>query len=247
MSTALTLVTNMAKRFDLDSSNGQELMNTLKQTAFKGNVSDAQFTALMVVAQQYGLNPFLREIYAFQDRNNGIVPVVGVDGWSRIINENPQFDGIDFQQDEESCTCIIYRKDRNHPIRVTEYMAECKRTGQGPWQSHPKRMLRHKSLIQAARLAFGFSGIYDQDEAERIMENQGEKVINPIAEQNEQKAEAQKPIYSDESFQKNKSAWRDMVISGKKSAEAIIKSVETKAVLTEEHKNEIDSWTHEQD
>jgi hypothetical protein len=31
------------------------------------------------------------------------------------------------------------------------------------------RMLRHKALIQAARLAFGFSGIYDQDEAERIV------------------------------------------------------------------------------
>jgi len=29
--------------------------------------------------------------------------------------------------------------------------------------------LRHKALIQAARLAFGFSGIYDQDEAERIV------------------------------------------------------------------------------
>lgn len=242
MSTALQLVTNMAKRFDLDSSNGQELMNTLKQTAFKGNVSDAQFTALMVVAQQYGLNPFLREIYAFPDRNNSIVPVVGVDGWSRIINENPQFDGIDFDQNDESCTCIIYRKDRNHPIRVTEYMEECRRQGQGPWQTHPKRMLRHKSLIQAARLAFGFSGIYDQDEAERILETQ-EKIINPIEESQPPK----KPIYSDESFQKNKGSWRNMVVSGKKSADAIIKSVETKAFLTENQKTEINSWVTEQE
>ena len=54
-------------------------------------------TALCVVAQQYGLNPFTRELYAFPDRNNGIVPVVGVDGWSRIINDNPQFDGMDLQ------------------------------------------------------------------------------------------------------------------------------------------------------
>ena len=29
-------------------------------------------------------------------------------------------------------------------------------------------MLRHKAMIQAARLAFGFAGIYDEDEAERI-------------------------------------------------------------------------------
>ena len=31
-------------------------------------------------------------------------------------------------------------------------------------------MLRHKAMIQCARLAFGFVGIYDQDEAERITE-----------------------------------------------------------------------------
>jgi len=31
-------------------------------------------------------------------------------------------------------------------------------------------MLRHKALIQCARIAFGFSGIYDEDEAARIVE-----------------------------------------------------------------------------
>jgi hypothetical protein len=29
-------------------------------------------------------------------------------------------------------------------------------------------MLRHKAMIQAARIAFGFAGIYDEDEAARI-------------------------------------------------------------------------------
>jgi phage recombination protein Bet len=155
----------------------QELIQTLKATAFKGQVSDAQMAALLMVASQYNLNPWTRELYAFPDRNNGIVPVVGVDGWSRIINSHPQFDGMDFQQDAESCTCIIYRKDRSHPIKVTEWLEECRRDGVGPWKSHPKRMMRHKSMIQCARLAFGFVGIYDQDEAERITE--APKSINP--------------------------------------------------------------------
>ena len=31
-------------------------------------------------------------------------------------------------------------------------------------------MMRHKAMIQCARLAFGFTGIFDQDEAERITE-----------------------------------------------------------------------------
>ena len=46
----------------------------------------------------------------------------------------------------------------------------------GPWKTHPKRMLRHKAMIQCARLAFGFTGIYDQDEADRIVETQREPV-----------------------------------------------------------------------
>ena len=46
----------------------------------------------------------------------------------------------------------------------------------GPWKTHPKRMLRHKAMIQCARLAFGFTGIYDQDEADRIVETQKEPV-----------------------------------------------------------------------
>lgn len=166
-SIVLSQAKGLAKQFNISGSE-QELIATLKATAFKGNVSDAQMAALMLVAGQYGLNPFTKEIYAFPDRNNGIVPVVGVDGWSRIINSDPQFDGMDFEQDDESCTCIIYRKDRSHPIKVTEWMSECKRDGVGPWKTHPKRMLRHKAMIQCARLAFGFVGIYDQDEAERI-------------------------------------------------------------------------------
>ena len=170
MSSALVTLTQKLAA-TLDMGDGAGLIETLKATAFKGQVSDAQMTALMVVANQYALNPWTKEIYAFPDKNNGIVPVVGVDGWSRIINSHPQFDGIEFEQDDQSCTCVIFRKDRNRPIKVTEWMAECKR-GTGPWQSHPKRMLRHKAMIQCARLAFGYGGIYDQDEAERIVEAQ---------------------------------------------------------------------------
>ena len=181
MATALQNLTDkLAKRFEI--ADGSDLMATLKNTAFKGNVNDSQMTALLIVANQYGLNPWTKEIYAFPDRQNGIVPIVGVDGWARILNENPNFDGIEFDLDDEKCTCRIYRKDRSKPISVTEYMSECYRD-MGPWKTHPKRMLRHKAMIQCARLAFGFTGIYDQDEADRIAEAQKEP-INVTPKQN---------------------------------------------------------------
>lgn len=172
---APSLLSKMAARFSVAP---EKMLATLKATAFKGDVSNEQMMALMIVADQYGLNPWTKEIYAFPDRQNGIVPVIGVDGWARIINSHEQFDGMDFEQDDDSCTCIIYRKDRTHPVKVTEYMAECKRDNAQPWKSHPRRMLRHKAMIQCARLAFGFVGVYDQDEAERIVE----KDITPAAD-----------------------------------------------------------------
>lgn len=169
----------LATRLNL-GVDGRELVETLKETAFRGQVGDSQMAALLIVAEQYGLNPWTKEIYAFPDRQNGIVPVVGVDGWARIINGNSNFDGMEFVQDDESCTCKIYRKDRSHPTAVTEYMSECRRDNVQPWKTHPKRMLRHKAMIQCARIAFGFGGIYDEDEAERIVQQKpAEKEVNP--------------------------------------------------------------------
>ena len=168
MSNALTTLTSKLAT-TLGMGDGTDLLPVLKATVFKGLTSDAQMTALLVVANAYGLNPWTKEIYAYPDKQNGIVPVVGVDGWARIINSHAQMDGMTFKQDADSCTCTIYRKDRSHPIEVTEWMQECKRNA-GPWLSHPYRMLRHKAMIQCARLAFGFSGIYDEDEAKRLEE-----------------------------------------------------------------------------
>lgn len=188
MTTAIVeLTSKLAGR--LEMGGGEDLIATLKATAFKGQVNDAQMTALLVVANQYGLNPWTKEIYAFPDKNNGIVPVVGVDGWSRIINNHAQFDGMEFEQDDDACTCRMFRKDRSHATSVTEYMSECKRPNVGPWQSHPKRMLRHKAMIQCARLAFGYTGIYDQDEAERIAEID----VTPRRTTGAQAAEAARP------------------------------------------------------
>jgi len=168
-----SVLVRMGQRFGVDPD---KMLGTLKETAFKGNVSNEQMMALLVVADQYGLNPWTKEIYAFPAQGGAIVPVVGVDGWSRIINTNPDFDGMDFTDGELNSKsiptwieCAIYRKDRSHAIKVKEYYEECARDV-GPWKSHPRRMLRHKAMIQCARLAFGFAGIFDHDEAERIAE-----------------------------------------------------------------------------
>lgn len=161
------LVERTADRFGVDPD---RLLPTLKATAFKSSnpATNEQMMALLIVAEQYHLNPFTKELYAYPDKG-GIVPVVSVDGWARIINEHPMLDGISFEytDDGEAVTCILHRKDRSHPTRITEFLSECIRPTD-PWRKSPRRMLRHKALIQCARIAFGFAGIYDDDEAQRI-------------------------------------------------------------------------------
>ncbi len=226
----------LAKSLGMDGE-GHELIQTLKATAFKGQVSDAQMAALLLVANQYGLSPWTKEIYAFPDKNNGIVPVVGVDGWSRIINNHPQFDGMDFEQDAESCTCIIYRKDRSHPIKVTEFMAECRRANVGPWASHPRRMLRHKAMIQCARLAFGYGGIYDQDEAERIVETIDASTGEIVQQKPAARPELQP--YPAADFTANLEVWAGAIKAAKLTPDALIAKVSTKGTLTEAQRQQI--------
>ena len=50
--------------------------------------------------------------------------------------------------------CSIYRSDLVQPMTVREYFAELK-TDHPIWQQMPRRMMRHKTLQQCARLAFG--------------------------------------------------------------------------------------------
>jgi len=185
-----SLVAKFAKRYTVDPG---KLLATLKATCFKlsdssKQVTNEQMVALLVVADQYGLNPFTKEIFAFEDKHKGVVPVVSVDGWARMINDHPMMDGIEFRFAEEEvtpvggkkcpiwCEAVIYRKDRSRPTIVREFLDEVyvPPRGQnqyaGPWQSHTKRMLRHKAEIQCARIAFSFSGVYDEDEAYRVID-----------------------------------------------------------------------------
>ena len=126
-----SLIVTMANKYGLERG---KFLDTLAGTIFpSGNSapSQAQIAAFLVVANNYSLNPFIKEIYAFPGKAGGIVPIVSVDGWLTIINRQPQLDGIEFVDhiDKDgklsAVTAKIYRKDRSHATEVTEYMSEC--------------------------------------------------------------------------------------------------------------------------
>lgn len=166
-----SLIATMAAKYQMDAD---QFAKTVRATVMPAQHTNEQFAALMLVANEYDLNPVVKEIYAFPAKGGGIVPIVSIDGWVNLVNSHPACDGFEFEFEHDdqkklvSCTCRMYRKDRGRPVTVTEYLAECKRNTD-PWKME-HRMLRHKAMIQAARYAFGFSGIYDEDEGSKIAE-----------------------------------------------------------------------------
>ena len=154
-------------------------------------MTNEEFVAFIAVANNYKLNPLTKEIYAYPDpKSAGIIPIVSTDGWNKLMTTHPKYKSHSYIQSEKmvktgnSKLCpewmeihIVKTDDSVTPIR--EHLDECYNGGKkykdgnyisSPWDSHTKRMLRHKTKIQGAREAFGFGGIYDQDEGERIIE-----------------------------------------------------------------------------
>jgi phage recombination protein Bet len=167
----LMLLDYMADKYSLKPD---EFSRTVRATCGLSTATPEQVAAFLIVAKEYGLNPLTKEVYAFPGKGGGIVPIVSIDGWVNLVNSHKQCDGFEFTMEHKpdgelvSCTCTMHRKDRTHPVSVTEYLSECKRPTD-PWKME-HRMLRHKAMIQAARYAFGFAGIYDEDEGRTIAE-----------------------------------------------------------------------------
>ena len=238
MSKALT---QLATRLSMDE---QEVENVILNTVMPSGkpVTREQFASFIAVANEYSLNPLVKEIYAFPAKGGGIQPIVSIDGWLRIINSHHDFDGMVFDDIRDGAsliavTCRIFKKNCKHPIEVTEYMEECRRPTD-TWKQWPARMLRHKATIQAGRYAFGISGIIDPDEAERFKDSGAivtEKEVNPV------NGSAQLDSYPSEHFNANFPKWAQAIESGKMSADQVIGKVQSKAKLTEEQINTIHS------
>lgn len=152
--------------------------------------TNAELAIVTGVCATYGLNPLVKECAAFVSGGKLSV-VVMVDGWYKMVNRRPEFDGVEFDDkfDDKgslaSITCRMFIKGRERPVCVTEYMSECRDPKSSVWQKWPARMLRHKAYIQCARMAFGISEVIDDDEASRISANSPsgsrEKDITPAA------------------------------------------------------------------
>ena len=117
----------------------------------------------MRLITKHELDPFSDEITIYRYEDGHWQAFITIDEWSKLINSHPTFSGISFTESTELVGgvptwmgCAIYRNDRVVPIEVKEYLCEIQ-TEHSIWKEMPRRMLRHRIIVQCARLAFGVS------------------------------------------------------------------------------------------
>ncbi|QWD76444.1 recombinase RecT [Polynucleobacter sp. MWH-UH24A] len=151
-----TLVTKVANTLAITS---QELSHWAKEAV----VPEEALKLILRTALRFKLSPLLGQIDWELNLDGGYEVYIPIDGWVAMIHREPNFKGLTFSQATETeegipiwMECSIYRADLIQPITVREYYTELK-TDHPIWMQMPRRMLRHKTLQQCARLAFGIS------------------------------------------------------------------------------------------
>lgn len=142
-----------------------EMIQTIKQTVAKG-ATDAQLQMFLQVCKRTGLDPFLKEIWFVPEK--GII-MAGRDGYLRVANENPQFDGMETRVERDNnnipikAICSVYRKDRAHPITCEAYYSEYKKSSP-VWSQYPSAMISKVAEVLALKRSFSINGVVTEEE-----------------------------------------------------------------------------------
>lgn len=138
------------------------------------DISDDHRKIILDFAEKNGLSIDDKHVTGFLDKLGNVSAVVKYDGWIHLLNKTDSFNGIEFKYSEtksivpgsiktvyEWIECLIYRKDREHPIVVREHFSDLFAPEHEFWEK-PNRVMRQIALSECARVAFGISGIRDE-------------------------------------------------------------------------------------
>jgi len=150
------------------TTNNLEMLTALRNTVAPG-LTDPEFVLFAEMCRATGLNPATKEIWAIK-AGGRLQLMTGINGFLKIANSHPQFDGMEVEYEWEekgliAATAKVYRKDRRFPSIATAYMAEYGK--QTPiWKQMPSIMLSKCAKSLAIREAFinELGGLYTAEE-----------------------------------------------------------------------------------
>lgn len=80
-----------------------------------------------------------------------------------------------------------------------------------------------------------------------VMDNKAEQSGGGSSDEKKSEGAKSLPVCSDERFKSKTEEWRKLILDKKKTVADLIATIESKEKLTEDQKNTIDSWSHEND
>lgn len=154
---------------------------------------------------------------------------------------------VDGEGENMVATCRAKRRGQEEEVR-TFSVDDAKLAGLwgkvGPWKQYPKRMLQLRARGFAIRDTFAdvLKGMDSAEEQRDIVEH--EKDITPVKQSREETVAKGLPDYSQTDFDKNFDSWKGLIEAGKRSADQIIATVESKGALTSEMKMKLIELEH---
>jgi len=141
------------------------LVKVIKETVCKG-ATDPQLQMFLQVCKKTGLDPFLKEIWFIAEKS---IIMAARDGYLRVANEHPQYDGIEtrVERDERGvpikAVCTVWRKDRSHPTICEAYYSEYK-AASPVWTKYPSAMIGKVAEVLALKRSFAINGVVSEEE-----------------------------------------------------------------------------------
>lgn len=171
-----------------------------KNCAGGKSITDEAFTQFAALCKQHKLNPFTREAYILVVGENRFNIMVGKDGYFKMADSNPNYDGMQDGiviedkngsiQHLEGCFvppgCKLlagwaraYSKERKYPKYAICSMEEYKGSDKSLWGTKPATMINKVAKCLALRDLFPqtYNGTYDESEINNISEQQN--VVTP--------------------------------------------------------------------
>ena len=152
-----------------------------RQVAKGANMVELMY--FLNVCKSTGLNPFVREIWSYKDKQDNLLVFAGRDGFLSKAQQSPQFRGIrscEVRKNDHfeanipaghidhrfgfadrgeivGAYAIVFREPGEPTIEVAEFKRYNK--GRSAWKTHPEEMIKKVAEAHALKKAFGINGI----------------------------------------------------------------------------------------
>lgn len=208
----------------------QTMAKAIAESGLFGMKSPQQALALMLVAQSENQHP------ATITQDYDIIQGKACRKTHSVLARFQLMGGkVEWHTLSQEAACATFSHPQGGSLRIDwtiEMARKANLTGKDNWKNYPRAMLRARVIAEGVRAIYpaAIGGMLVPEEADDTPIVQPERDITPPAGAIEQPAG--KPIYPNEDFDEKFDSWRELINSGKRTAQEVIAKLESKYSLT---------------